>query len=629
MLYCAGSSNTLVTSGWFGNVRLFPEVYLRNELEREDIPILPIQQSGEMTDSIKDVSRLLRHMTPTSKRLVISIQQQLSASSESNSPTSDRPRRNKIQYKPPLSTIRSDSELKNSNGSNPMDSVNVESVATGDTSEARVNVQVNEVSQNSFSTQPSTQPSVQLTARELEQYNEFLVDYNDLKFLSELGDGSFGRVHKALLDETVVAVKILQAQFLGERELSDDIRDEPMYNLFKEVSILYSIRHPNVVNFMGLCRSPPCLITEFCERGSLFDVLQEYRRGGMDKVSNRHLLSWHRRIQMLLHAARGMLCLHLHRPPIVHRDLKSPNLLVAKDWTVKVADFNLSRFLDTSTVISKAEPNNPLWQAPEVIRGGKYTKRTDVYAFGIIMWEMMTALPPWGEEVHYYAVMQALMNEDARPSLEPEGGILGGWWKGHDEYIELMQQCWQQTAQLRPDFAKIAKKLNHLETLANKWELEQQYSNTSNRSETKMLDFRDSQSSSSLPSPQLIQKQISNQNHHDKHVHFASIKNEEKSSSFKQIHQKSGRVAQQLASDHEQEQGGESLFASPFGGQDFAEIEEIDQEQKEKGHVDGDIQISENISQTNNQVEPKRQMSQQDSIAAFFGGGNPFAANQQ
>eukprot|EP01025_Chloroclados_australasicus_P036358 TRINITY_DN3706_c0_g1_i4.p1 TRINITY_DN3706_c0_g1~~TRINITY_DN3706_c0_g1_i4.p1 ORF type:complete len:1300 (-),score=207.83 TRINITY_DN3706_c0_g1_i4:1330-5229(-) len=626
MLFCVGSRNTIVTSGWFGNVRLFPEVYLRNELEREKIPILPIQGpdiSLSLSNSMKDVSRLLRHMTPTTQRLMYSIQQQLSTNSDGtlpSSPGSDslRSRRAKAQFKPQLGTINSDIEFQNSSGSNNL------KLAANDHSQGP-SVDVSDPPsaddrESSFSTQPSNQPIPKMTSKDMDLYNEFLVDYDDLKFLSELGDGSFGRVHKALLDETVVAVKILQAQFLGDRDVPDDGPDDCMYNLFKEVSVLHSIRHPNVVNFMGLCRSPPCLITEFCERGSLFDVLQEYRREGMDKVSTRQIVSWHRRIQMLLHAARGMLTLHRHKPPIVHRDLKSPNLLVAKDWTVKVADFNLSRFLDTSTVVSKAEPNNPLWQAPEVIKGGRYTRKTDVYAFGIIMWEVMTALPPWGEDVHYFAVMQALINDDARPDIGPELQILGGDWKGQAEYLELMQQCWGTNPQERPDFIKIAQQLNHLDKLAQEWEVEQTQTSSSFRNgSSRALEFQ--HSGSNLASAQMIQEQIYNQQQQQeqgRRVTFAdsSFKNNKKN--------KSARFYRSIAPPQPQSDGEddpsveEDYFASPFEGQeDFAQSEETGQAQPED---------------QNNQNEANqtgRQMSQQDSISALFGGGNPFAATQE
>ncbi len=89
------------------------------------------------------------------------------------------------------------------------------------------------------------------------------------------------------------------------------------------MSIMNSIRHPNVLNFMGMCMAPPCLVTEYCVHGSLYDILKEAR---VDPRGPRaRLLDWPRRLGMLLDAALGLLAMHTHKPrPIIHRDLKSP-----------------------------------------------------------------------------------------------------------------------------------------------------------------------------------------------------------------------------------------------------------------------------------------------------------------
>lgn len=112
------------------------------------------------------------------------------------------------------------------------------------------------------------------------------------------------------------------------------------------------LRHPNILLFMGAVTSPQhlCIVTEFLPRGSLFHVLQR----------NTTRLDWKRRLHVAMDIARGMNYLHHCNPPIVHRDLKSPNLLVDKNWTVKVGDFGLSRikhhtYLNTNS--GKGTPN--------------------------------------------------------------------------------------------------------------------------------------------------------------------------------------------------------------------------------------------------------------------------------
>ena len=93
-----------------------------------------------------------------------------------------------------------------------------------------------------------------------------------------------------------------------------------------------ALRHPNVVQYLGVCLDPPCFVTEYCARGGLNDVL----RRALRSPTYARQLTWYRLISMALDAAKGMNYLHTSDPPVIHRDLKSPNLLVDKHWRVKV-----------------------------------------------------------------------------------------------------------------------------------------------------------------------------------------------------------------------------------------------------------------------------------------------------
>ncbi|KAK8671215.1 hypothetical protein V6N13_037817 [Hibiscus sabdariffa] len=93
--------------------------------------------------------------------------------------------------------------------------------------------------------------------------------------------------------------------------------------------------------------------------------------------------------------ARGMNYLHNCNPPIIHRDLKSSNLLVDKNWTVKVGDFGLSRLKHETYLSTKNGKGTPQWMAPEVLRSEPSDEKSDVYSFGVILWELATEKIPW------------------------------------------------------------------------------------------------------------------------------------------------------------------------------------------------------------------------------------------
>lgn len=121
-----------------------------------------------------------------------------------------------------------------------------------------------------------------------------------------------------------------------------------------------------------LYTSRSCFVTEFLERGDLFAVLRN--------PENR--LTWAKPIlRMTIDTSRGMAYLHSMKPPIIHRDLKSMNILVSSTWGTKVSDFGLSREKSVDETMSVT--GTPLWLPPEMIRGERYTEKADVYSFGI------------------------------------------------------------------------------------------------------------------------------------------------------------------------------------------------------------------------------------------------------
>ncbi|KAB5538379.1 hypothetical protein DKX38_015912 [Salix brachista] len=274
---------------------------------------------------------------------------------------------------------------------------------------------------------------------------DFEILWEDLTIGEQIGQGSCGTVYHALWYGSDVAVKVFSRQ-----EYSEDI----ILAFKQEVSLMKRLRHPNVLLFMGAVTSPQrlCIVTEFLPRGSLFRLLQRNttkldlrRRAHMaldivDDVSELYdttllgpkwcndCLVFLLRISM----ARGMNYLHHYNPPIIHRDLKSSNLLVDKNWTVKVGDFGLSRLKHETYLTTKTGKGTPQWMAPEVLRNEPSDEKSDVYSYGVILWELATERIPW-DNLNSMQVIGAVgfMNQQLEipKDVDPQwASIIGSCW---------------------------------------------------------------------------------------------------------------------------------------------------------------------------------------------------------
>ncbi|CAL5437307.1 unnamed protein product [Camellia sinensis] len=177
------------------------------------------------------------------------------------------------------------------------------------------------------------------------------------------GRGSFASVYHGIWNGSDVAVGVYFGNEYGEGTLLD-------YK--KEIDIMRRLRHPNVLLFMGAVYSGEqeklAIVSEFLPRGSLFKTLHK----------NNQSFDIRRRLRMALDVARGMNYLHHRNPPIVHRDLKSSNLLLDKNWTVKVGDFGLSKLKHATFLTATSGRGTPQWMAPEVLRNEPSDEKSDV-----------------------------------------------------------------------------------------------------------------------------------------------------------------------------------------------------------------------------------------------------------
>lgn len=270
----------------------------------------------------------------------------------------------------------------------------------------------------------------------LDDVAELEIPWEEITLGERIGLGSYGEVYRGEWHGTEVAVK---------KFLDQDISGDALEEFRSEVRIMKRLRHPNVVLFMGAVTRAPNLsiVTEFLPRGSLYRLI--HRPNSQ--------LDERKRLRMALDVARGMNYLHNSTPVIVHRDLKSPNLLVDKNWVVKVCDFGLSRMKHNTFLSSKSTAGTAEWMAPEVLRNEPSNEKCDVFSFGVILWELATLQQPWGG-MNPMQVVGAVGFQHRRLEIPND----------MDPVIaDIIMKCWHNDPKMRPSFSEIMMALKPLQ----------------------------------------------------------------------------------------------------------------------------------------------------------------------
>ena len=257
------------------------------------------------------------------------------------------------------------------------------------------------------------------------------IHVKDVTVKKRLSVGGFAEVFLAQYHGTAVAIK---------RFFADE--DEYAKEQFQtEVALLARLRHPNLILFMGYTIHPYLsIMSEFMGRGSLFDVLRRQRGKPLDIDKQR---------VVALSVARGMAYLHSRAPPILHMDLKSPNILVDERWRVKITDFGLSRVRKRTYVTSGGGEGTPEWMAPEVLRNEPFDEKADVYSFGVVLWETCTGLLPW-EELRPMQVVGAVGFQGRQLPVPEEGDPI---------LLHLHEICCSPLSRCRPTFKEVLEML--------------------------------------------------------------------------------------------------------------------------------------------------------------------------
>ncbi|KAJ8753587.1 hypothetical protein K2173_022828 [Erythroxylum novogranatense] len=229
---------------------------------------------------------------------------------------------------------------------------------------------------------------------------EWSADMSQLFIGNKFATGRHSRIYRGIYKQQDVAIKLV-----SQPEEDESLASMLEKQFTSEVALLFRLRHPNIITFVAACKKPPvfCIITEYLAGGSLRKYLHQQQP---------HSVPHYLVLKLALDIARGMQ--YLHAEGILHRDLKSENLLLGEDMCVKVADFGIS-CLESQCGSAKGFTGTYRWMAPEMIKEKQHTKKVDVYGFGIVLWELLTALIPFDDmtpEQAAFAVCQKGLGPD-------------------------------------------------------------------------------------------------------------------------------------------------------------------------------------------------------------------------
>lgn len=259
--------------------------------------------------------------------------------------------------------------------------------------------------------------------------SKYSVYFCDLLFDKKIGEGSFGKIYLGRWLEQEVAIKTIDG------ELTPAQQDE----FIREVKIQSRLRSPRIVSLYAACLEPQraCLVMEYVENKSLCEVLKVKKLNPEQQKQIAHDL------------ACGLY--YLHTKKVIHRDLKSANVLIDKDFRAKLSDFGLAKMsaADIKTAAKRSQAYS--WFAPEIYKEQPITVKADIYSFGVILWELFTGKTPFVGKTE-----NEIMNLICNGKHEKITSDIP------DEYAILIKQCWAADPQQRPDALTLARAIDDI-----------------------------------------------------------------------------------------------------------------------------------------------------------------------
>jgi len=273
--------------------------------------------------------------------------------------------------------------------------------------------------------------------------SDILIDASEVK-IDDSEHGVIAKTAGSLIERgtwKTIGVALKTLFVVGPMGIAD------LESFYREVAIMRSLRHPNILLFLGAfiqSSGNPCIVTEYVGRGNLFSFLQ----------SDDEVISVRRKLSFARQLAQGMLYMHSFDPPIIHRDLKTPNVLVTEDLTLRVADFGFARVRADSLHMTGMRGTGA-WMAPEVFEGKPYTELVDVFSYGIILWEIWSRQRPYPDIQFANVLGHKVVKEKLRPPIPDDCPA---------RWVGLMKDCWSHTPQHRPSFESVLGRITDMES---------------------------------------------------------------------------------------------------------------------------------------------------------------------
>lgn len=299
-------------------------------------------------------------------------------------------------------------------------------------------------------------------------YEELASASNDFDIANKIGEGGFGSVYYAELRGEKAAIKKMDMQ--ASREF------------LAELKVLTHVHHLNLVRLIG-----------YCVEGSLFLVYEYIENGNLSqhlRGSGREPLTWSTRVQIALDSARGLEYIHEHTVPVyIHRDIKPANILIDKNFRAKVADFGLTKLTEVG---STSLPTGRLvgtfgYMPPEYAQYGDVSPKVDVYAFGVVLYELISAKDAIVKSTGSGADSKGLValfeeafnnpnrSEKLQTLLDPR--LVDYPLESVVKLTELARACTHETPQIRPTMRSIVVALMTLSSSTEDWDVGSFYGN--------------------------------------------------------------------------------------------------------------------------------------------------------